>query len=63
LEAGSCCIHAKAALAAAAFDESIACQARRLPAPGEGSEKRNLSFMKHIIAVLLENEPGALSWT
>jgi acetolactate synthase-1/3 small subunit len=61
LEAGSCCIHAKAALAAAAFDESIACQARRLPAPGEGSEKRNLSFMKHIIAVLLENEPGALS--
>jgi acetolactate synthase-1/3 small subunit len=56
LEAGSCCIHAKAALAAAAFDESIACQARRLPAPGEGSEKRNLSFMKHIIAVLLEIE-------
>src|SRR2546427_3870521 len=28
------------------FDESIACQARRLPAPEEGSEKRNLSFMK-----------------
>ena len=28
---------------------------------GEGSKKRNLFIMKHIIAVLLENEPGALS--
>jgi prephenate dehydratase len=43
------------------FDESIVCQARALPCAGEGSEKRNLIIMKHIIAVLLENEPGALS--
>lgn len=50
-----------AALKAATPDESIACQARRLPAPGRAAKKRNLSFMKHIIAVLLENEPGALS--
>src|SRR4249920_1786484 len=41
-------------------DESIGCQARCLPASGEGTEKRN-RIMKHIIAVLLENEPGALS--
>ncbi len=54
---------AKARLACAKrsqFDESIAHQARSLPVAGEGDEKRNLD-MKHIIAVLLENEPGALS--
>ena len=41
-------------------EESIVRRARALPCAGEGDEKRNQQ-MKHIIAVLLENEPGALS--
>jgi acetolactate synthase I/III small subunit len=41
------------------FEESIVCQALRLPMQGEGNEKRN--HMKHIIAVLLENEAGSLA--
>jgi acetolactate synthase-1/3 small subunit len=36
------------------------CQAARLPARGEGKLQRKFK-MRHIIAVLLENEPGALS--
>ena len=42
-------------------DESIARRAAHLPVRGEGGEKRTLSDMKHIIAVLIENEAGALS--
>jgi acetolactate synthase-1/3 small subunit len=41
-------------------EESIVRRARALPCAGEGGEKRNQQ-MKHIIAILLENEPGALS--
>ena len=41
------------------IDELLAAEPA-LPCAGEGTEKRN-RIMKHIIAVLLENEPGALS--
>ena len=42
-------------------DESIGCRACALPPGGGGQRKEESHHMKHIIAVLLENEPGALS--
>ena len=38
----------------------MACRARTLPCAGEGRANEDAD-MKHIIAVLLENEAGALS--
>src|SRR4030095_15027930 len=42
-------------------EESIVRRACALPCAGEGGEKRNHIHMKHIIAVPMNNEPGALS--
>jgi acetolactate synthase small subunit len=55
-----CCPRPRPTTIPGPFDASIACQAGCYRNQGRAA-KRGIAFMKHIIAVLLENEPGALS--